>query len=253
MSLVLNLVSRGAFAWRRDTVKGRILRLPLRAIPKGTVFPVLSGPAKGIKWSTGVGPADFWMGTYEKEKAKLLTQNLKPGGVVYDVGANFGFYTLLSSRAVGPEGRVVAFEPAPRTLSSLYRHLSLNCCTNVQVLEVAVSESEGVAQFLVADTAGLSKMTATGNITVRTIALDGLMGELPLPDLIEMDIEGAEYAALRGAERLLRNASPVIFLSTHGAEVHRACCKLLRSLGYRLHPIGPRPIDETDELFCARD
>jgi hypothetical protein len=97
----------------------------------------------------------------------------------------------------------------------------------------------------------VSKITAAGDITVRTTTLDRLMGELPLPDLIEMDIEGAEYSALCGAEQLLRKSSPVIFLSTHGRDVHRACCELLRTLGYKLHAIGPKSIDETDELCCV--
>ena len=88
---------------------------------------------------------------------------------------------------------------------------------------------------------------------MRTTTLDRLMGELPLPDLIEMDIEGAEYSALRGAEQLLRKSSPVIFLSTHGQEVHQACCQLLRNFGYGLHAIGSRSIDDTDELYCVKE
>jgi hypothetical protein len=58
---------------------------------------------------------------------------------------------------------------------------------------------------------------------------------------------------LQGAEQLLRMSSPVIFLSTHGRDVHRACCGLLRTFGYKLHAIGPRPIDDTDELYCVKE
>jgi FkbM family methyltransferase len=154
---------------------------------------------------------------------------------------------------LGPTGRVIAFEPSPRNLGFLHRHLSLNRSTNVEVLDVAISDSEGVTQFFVDDDPKKSKITDAGDITVRTTTLDRLMGELPLPDLIEMDIEGAEYAALRGAEQLLRKSSPVNFLSTHGQEVHRACCELLRTLGYKLHAIGPRSIEDTDELYCVKE
>ena len=253
MSLALNLISKAAFTWRRDTIAGRILRLPLRAVPKTATVPILSGPAKGMKWNTGAGVADFWLGTYEREKAKLFVRHAKPGQTFYDVGANVGFYTLIASRVLGPAGHVVAFEPLPRNLAFLQQHVSLNQLANVRVLDLAASDCEGVTQFAVSDDPKLSKITAAGDITVRTTSLDRLMAELPLPDLIEMDIEGAEYAALRGAEQTLRKSSPVIFLSTHGPEVHRACCELLRSLGYRLHAIGPRSIEDTDELYCVKE
>ena len=250
----MNLIGKAASTWPYETITGRILRLPLRAIPKAVVVSIPSGPARGIRWSTGAGVEDFWLGTYEFEKAKLFARHAKPGCTVYDVGANVGFYTLLASRAVGPTGRVVTFEPLPRNLAFLRHHLNLNHNSNVTLLDIAVCDSEGVTQFVVGNDPKKARITAVGgDVTVRTTSLDRLMGELPLPDLIEMDIEGAEYSALRGAERLLRKSRPVIFLSTHGRDVHRACCELLRTLGYKLHAIGPMSIDDTDELYCVRE
>jgi FkbM family methyltransferase len=253
MSPILNLISMAASAWPYDTIRGRILRLPLRVVPKAVIVSIPSGPARGIKWRTGAGVEDFWLGTYESEKAELFARHAKPGRTVYDVGANVGFYTLIASRVLGPTGRVVAFEPSPRNLGFLRRHLGLNHNTNVEVLDFAISDSEGLTRFFVGNDPRVSKITAAGDITVRTTTLDRLMGELPLPDLIEMDIEGAEYSALCGAEQLLRKSSPVIFLSTHGRDVHRACCQLLRTLGYKLHAIGPKSIDDTDELYCVKE
>ncbi len=250
----MNLIGKAASTWPYETITGRILRLPLRAIPKAVVVSIPSGPARGIRWSTGAGVEDFWLGTYELEKAKLFARHAKPEWTVYDVGANVGFYTLIASRAVGPTGRVVAFEPSPRNLGFLHHHLRLNHNTNVKVLDIAVSNSEGMTRFLVGNDPRTSKMMVAGDTTVRTTTLDRLMEEeLPLPDLIEMDIEGAEYSALCGANQLLRKSSPVIFLSTHGRDVHRACCELLRTLGYRLHAIGPMSIDDTDELYCVKE
>jgi len=253
MSVVMNLISKAAFDWPCDTIKGRMLRRSLRAVPKNLTVSVLAGPARGIRWSAGAGVADFWLGDYETEKAELFARHVKPGGIVYDVGANVGFYALIAARVVGPTGRVVAFEPSPRNLAFLRENLSLNSITNVKVLDFAVSDSEGETRFFVGNDPRVSKVTATGDITVRTTTLDHLMGELPMPDLIEMDIEGAEYSALRGAEQLLRKSSPVIFLSTHGRDVHNACCEFLRTLGYKLNAIGAVPIDETDELYCVRE
>jgi FkbM family methyltransferase len=157
----------------------------------------------------------------------------------------------MAARLVGPTGRVVAFEPSPRNLGFLHHHLALNHSANVQVLNVAVSDSEGETRFLVNGDPRLSKITNVGDIIVRMTTLDHLISKLPLPDLIEMDIEGAEYSALLGAERVLRKSNPVIFLSTHERKVHRACCDLLSRLGYKLHSIGAMSIDEADELCCV--
>jgi FkbM family methyltransferase len=253
MNVVLNLISKAAFDWPCDTIKGRILRRSLRAVPKNLTVSVLAGPARGIRWSTGAGVADFWLGDYESEKAELFARHVKRGGIVYDVGANVGFYTLIAARELGPTGRVMAFEPSPRNLGFLRQNLSLNCITNVKVLDFAVSDAEGETRFFEGSDPRVSKLTAIGDITVRTTTLDRLTGELPIPDLIEMDIEGAEYLALRGAEHMLRKWHPVIFLSTHGHGVHRGCCELLRSLGYTLRPIGPKSIEDTDELYCVKE
>ena len=66
---------------------------------------------------------------------------------VFDIGAHAGYYTLIASKLVGGSGHVVAFEPAPRNLRYLRRHLSLNHVSNVTVLEVAVSDRAGVGRF----------------------------------------------------------------------------------------------------------
>ncbi len=176
MSVVLNLISKAAFDWPCDSIKGRILRRSLRAVPKNLTVSVVAGPARGLKWSTGAGVADFWLGDYETEKAELFARHVKPGGTVYDVGANVGFYTLIASRVLGPAGRVIAFEPSPRNLGFLRQNLRLNHITNVKILDFAVSDSEGETRFFVGNDPRVSKLTAAGDITVRTTTLDRQIG-----------------------------------------------------------------------------
>src|SRR5689334_1113570 len=95
----------------RQGILGRAARLPLRLIPSGARMPVLQGPLKGMRWTAGAHTHGCWLGSYELSKQQLFARTLKPGGVLYDIGANAGFYTLLGSRLLGPEGRVYAFEP----------------------------------------------------------------------------------------------------------------------------------------------
>jgi hypothetical protein len=67
-----------------------------------------------------------------------------------------------------------------------------------------------------------------------------------------MDIEGAEMLALRGAKSMLSRYRPIIFLATHGQQLHRECCSFLCSLGYVLRPIGSASLDRADEILACR-
>ncbi|HEV8435127.1 MAG TPA: FkbM family methyltransferase, partial [Thermoanaerobaculia bacterium] len=115
------------------TFIGRLLRLPLRLVPNGRVVRIKSGPLRGWRWITGSAPHGCWLGTYERDSQRAFMDNVHEGDVVYDIGANAGFFTLLASTLAGPRGLVFAFEPLPRNVALLERHVSLNGCENVRI------------------------------------------------------------------------------------------------------------------------
>lgn len=195
---------------------------------------VLSGPLRGARWIAGAGTHGCWLGTYERDAQRFFEQRVRPGDVVYDVGANAGFFTLLASKLAGPTGAVYAFEPLPRNLDHLRNHLSLNRAANVHVLPLAVSDRTGTARFAIAESPSMGGLSEHGGIEVQTTTLDELRATIPPPDFIKMDIEGGESAALNGALEVLRQARPAILLSTHGYEQYQRCCALLRGEGYDL-------------------
>jgi FkbM family methyltransferase len=235
---------------------GGLVRLPLKLIPKGTAIPVLRGPMKGLRWISDSSNATCWIGAYESEKQRAFCEYLKPGQVFFDLGANVGFYALLASRLVGDGGRIVAFEPAKRNIPYLRRHLAMNDVGNCEVIEAAVSSEEGTAFFEVSTlpvTGHISRTRAESDYEVATVTLDRLFqrGMIPGPQVIKCDIEGGEYEALLGAREILRKCRPLIFLATHGAEVHGRCCQLLRDLGYHLEGLTKdADVESTDELVA---
>jgi hypothetical protein len=85
------------------------------------------------------------------------------------------------------------------------------------------------------------------------VSLDDLVRRcvLPIPQVIKMDIEGAEAEALRGARSLLEQGSPIIFLATHGRDVHEQCVAFLESLGYAISPLVGESL-VTDEIVAQR-
>lgn len=229
---------------------GKLLRYPLQFIPPTTVMPILQGKLKGKHWIVGSGQHGSWLGSYEYEKQLLFQQLVTEGSVVYDLGSHSGFYAILASVLVGSQGKVFAFEPHPGNLHYLKEHLRLNQIHNVTVIEAAVSDSFGT-MFFEGDSF-LGRISSQGEYQVQTVALDELIEQkqIPLPNFLKIDIEGAEMLALSGAQSILSKAHPTILLATHGAEVHQQSCQFLESLGYSLKALNGKTVQESNELIA---
>jgi FkbM family methyltransferase len=131
----------------------------------------------------------------------------RPGDVVFDVGAGIGAETLLFSRLVGASGRVVSVEAHPRTYARLVELCRANGLANVTALQVAVSDSDGTAKISDRPSHASNTLLGTdaGAIQVPVRRIDTMARELEITriDLLKMNIEGAERAAIRGVGALL--------------------------------------------------
>lgn len=228
---------------KHQSLLGKLLRLPLKLLPVGKAVPIIAGQTAGMKWILGSGPHSNWMGINEPGKRRLFAQMISPGDVVFDIGANVGTYSLLASRLCGSDGKVFAFEPVPVNLKYLRDHVELNRLENTIVLPYAVSDSDEPARFEPTSDRVTSKFSETGSIVVECRRLDRLVkeGEVPAPDCIKLDVEGAEAAALTGALETLRTKKPIVFLSTHGAKPEADCRAIFEALGYRMTPLEGVP------------
>lgn len=208
------------------------MRLPLRAIPQGTIIPVLRGPLRGARWIVGSSTHGCWLGTYEKAFQAFFFSVVPEGGVVWDVGANVGFYSLLAARKAA---RVVAFEPLPENLSSLRRHIELNRLEEcIQVVPAAASDHDGTGLFsVVPGNSSEGSLRPHGTLTVQTVRLDSLGA---VPDLIKIDVEGNEHEVLRGAIETMRTHHPLVLVARHSADSY--CQDLLDELGYQVSEIA---------------
>jgi len=154
---------------------------------------------------------DYADGIYQPERSvtELVLKILKPGNVAVDVGAHVGYYTLLFRRLVGPYGRVYAFEPSPEFFNVLVKNLIVNSFTDVVAVQAAVADccgNKGFYHVLGGGSSLYKRMDGANMISVRVTTLDTFFSQLNWPkiDLVKMDIEGAEYAALKGAKELVR-------------------------------------------------
>jgi FkbM family methyltransferase len=234
---------------------GRLLRLPLKLIPKKWAMPIMQGRLKGKKWIVGAGEHGYWLGSYEINKRMAFEREIPAGAVVYDIGANVGYFSLLAAVLVGSEGQVYAFEPLPRNIEFLKKHITLNGLGNAEVVEAAVSDRSGEASFDLGASSAMGHLADSGQITVRMVSLDDLLqaGEIEPPDYMKVDVEGAEYDVLRGARSLLEKYHPTLFLDTHQREAHRPTITLLEDMGYAFTILDGKPLPETKELIARFD
>lgn len=240
------------FSW--IPYKPQIGSLLKAVLPNNMVVPILQGRLRGKKWIVGSSNIEYVLGSYEYEARILFERLVSKSSVVYDVGAHVGFYTLLASELVGAAGKVFAFEPVPRNLDYLKKHLEINHCANVVVVEAAVSDKSGTSLFDEGPTSCMGHLAEGGNLTVDLVSIDDLVlsGKIPPPHYIKIDVEGAELLVLKGAKSTLGNYVPEIFLSTHSHKLHIDCCNWLSSLGYELKPIIGSDLYNSSQLFAYK-
>jgi len=159
---------------------------------------------------------------YDSSVAEFFRSHIRPGQTCFDIGANVGVYVLQFSRWVGPSGRVVAFEPNPGARSVLDYHLRMNGISNqVTVVPSAVGRNSGSATLYAADADGMSRLNAPNQaiadkvraVDVPVISVDDYIRQSGIqPDILMVDIEGFEIAALEGARRLIQERRDLLIV-----------------------------------------
>jgi FkbM family methyltransferase len=205
---------------------------------------------------------DYWLGTYELELQTAIREWMKPGMVVYDVGANIGYITFMMAMATGQTGHVFAFEALPANTKRLVENIALNDLTErITVLNCAVINEPGKTSFWIGpsdDTgkaegsAGRDEISYRDSIQVDGISLDWFVFTMnnPAPDLVKIDIEGGEVLALPGMERLLVETQPIILIELHGTQSARVTWETLTKCGYEIKRMekGYQSVRSIDEL-----
>lgn len=186
---------------------------------------VREGPGQGLELY--IAPRfhrNYWNGAVESEVQQSLQQFLKPGMVVYDVGAHIGFFSLIAARLVGPTGTVIAFEANPTVVEYTRLHRDRNACNHMYVLGRAVWSANQDVCFDDGDSSMINgmghivTMNTPNTIVIPTITLDDISTLFAPPDFIKMDIEGAEIEALKGAEHVFTTLRPILLCELHGSE-----------------------------------
>ncbi len=176
---------------------------------------------RGHQMYLSAGPGDFavdmLLGSFEEGTTAVFERVLHPGMCAIDLGAHIGYFTLLAAHLVGPTGKVYAFEPAPKTYRILEKNIALNGYHNVLAFQKAVADRTGTMMFHLLSKAGSPSNTMYADarydyesVPVDVTTLDEFLESEGWPhvDLVKMDIEGAELAALSGMRTFLERQIP---------------------------------------------
>jgi FkbM family methyltransferase len=252
--LAVGLGLRGHPAFRRSPIRvgGRAALWVARCLAqRGTTIELGSHGAclrlPPYLLHNGAGGVFVLREDYEPE-LRWFERALGDGMVVIDGGANLGIYTVLASRLVGAAGRVLSFEPGAGSFVHLERNIALNRASNVSAINKALSDRCGTALLYhnlgwpIAYALAADDGAATAYEEVETTTIDAEVqgAGLGRVDLIKLDVEGAEEAALHGAHETLRRHRPTVLFELNplapieAGRSHYDAWKLLDGLGYEL-------------------
>lgn len=255
-------------------LRNRIKRVPVlsalqRVIVSSTLdgkeftYRVNAGPAEGISFHVRL-PEDkgIWTGTYEFDFARCLSGAIKPGAVAYDIGSWHGFFAGVMAAQGAREVHV--FEPLPQNAERVGKLMVLNPSKSIQLHACAVANADGEMDLVVMPETSMAKLEISQfqvgrtshrkiRVPVRSIDSKIAAGEAPPPQLMKIDVEGAELLVLRGALHTIRTHHPEIFAEVHSPALLSQCVGLLQLEGYTIEDIGnDRDAARSKDVFQIR-
>ena len=222
-----------------DAWLGKLLRMPLKVIPRNAVLPILQGPGRGLKWIVRSYNHGCWLGSYEFEKQTVLKKIVRPGDVVYDIGAHVGYFSIIFGKLVGATGVVYAFEPMRENFDFILQHIAINGLSNVQAIRAGIAASSGMACFATPNHTAKYHRADSGTVQVPVYNLEEFVmdNRLPAPNLIKMDIEGEELYAIPSILDFVVRHRTKLLISTHDNGSAGVLGKLLSEKGFSIRPL----------------
>ena len=218
---------------------GKLKPLYTRAMRLGQSSTIVETSVGQLQWRIDAFTSqEFLRGTYEPYMQDAFLKYVLPGNTVFDIGAHAGFHSVFCGLLVGALGRVFAFEPNPISRASLEGQIRLNPTLRLWVVPYALSDAVGWADFD-ATQGSQSRITSTGQSKVEMRTLDSLVSvELPIPDVIKIDVEGEEEKVLCGSMKTLSEFRPIILCDYNDDNTLSILAGILLPLEYEVLP-GP--------------
>ena len=210
---------------RRLRQELRARRRRSRLVRSGEERSLYRTPAGDLFW---LDPEHWLDGTiiehggYEPMSTRVVERLVAPGDVVLDVGANIGWFSVLMSRRVGPEGRVIAFEPTAFYGDVLRRNIAENELENCEIQAYALSNETGELAIRIGESSATlhwpsPELVPRGEEKIRLRRLDDVARDLAIErlDFVKVDIDGHEPFLLEGAWKTLERHRPTLLMEVN--------------------------------------
>ena len=218
-------------------------------IASGDTVRILAGPLKGRRLlrQHRVPKLSMLFGTYESRFAKAFGRRVKDCSIVYDIGANSGYFSLFAAHQNPATSQIVAFEPVPEIINDLRAMVTANgLSSRIRACQLALSDSVGSVRMFTPGCATTSTIQTAlrGQAVADEHSIDVEMSTLdqfvygdgnPPPQVIKLDVEGAEALVLAGATRVLHEKGPTILAEIHGNQPAADVWDIVAPLDYRIH------------------
>ena len=197
----------------------------------------------------------------EPETVAWIEREMKPGAVLYDVGANVGAYSLIAGKLTDPSGRVIAFEPGYASFKTLCDNIFLNDLqVRILPLPIALSNKEGILTLNFSSLeSGAAKHSVSENadsqnaLGILSAQLDWAVEhlDLPSPTMLKIDVDGGELGVLEGAHKTLRNPSlkTILIEVDHQEPGANRIIPCIETAGFALREKHAREKGQSDHLF----
>lgn len=234
-----------------------------RTVSRPTWHEIRQGPLAGLRLLLSSQRSEEFRqmldGRFDAFLYKAIEQYLPmQSKVVWDVGTHIGYHALGFANLVGDAGHVVAFEPNHANVVRLEKNIENNQAirNRVTVMKVALTNEDGVAHFRMFPNPDDPRSTG-GHLTsllapledvayrnfeeveIQTARADTIIdeGDVPVPDLVKIDVEGGEVDVLRGAVHLLASQQPLLLIEVHSVRAMFGVCELLQEHRYEIEII----------------
>jgi FkbM family methyltransferase len=261
---MLRFIPSGVKSW---LLRHRRLRASARTVlgllvPSGPrLVTVQDGPAVGQKIFTDVRIAKgYWLGTYEADLIDFVRPYVRTGMTIYDIGGHEGYFSLIFASLVGPGGRVLTIEPVPTNSLAISRMIHANALEGrITLLEAAACDKSGQVSILTSIVSSAQgKLAALGpkdvptpsqdSLLVDAVRLDDISREFGSPDLVKIDVEGAEGIVIDGMTNILHSAQPNLVIEIHGEHAGQQVWERLAARRYSIWHI-----EDAKEVSKASD
>jgi FkbM family methyltransferase len=202
----------------KETLYRQFIKTRIAWRPGQSMARTVHGTRHRIRFPDSIQTRLYYFGIWEPAVTQVFLDVLKPGDVVIDIGANVGYYTLLSSACVGRKGEVWAIEASPSIFRELQEAVALNNAANVRAANVAVHKEHARVRFYKADAGNIGRSTMMedghegmeleAEVEARPLGSIVPLEKLLRARLIKIDVEGAEWLVFEGIRPLLNQFSP---------------------------------------------